>query len=346
MKKFHQIDSVSLLILYLLPLIMFLVGYGLNSYFLLNLQEDLDGLWINPYGNQTIYEENPERLINNNDLLNGKNILADVIYKEKYYLNYEIIDNKLISYMPYDSNTTSKLFFSNRSINKLFVYNLGHGGNNGNDQDIVNRLLNEGYDVIVNPLPLLDKKNEFILTDIPNIGKYKLITHNDFYLLDNNNFSSMSFFFDPHFNILDYAKVKGYDEINIIGISTGGLTATIMGAFSDEYTNVISIAGPYPFFLKSGNWEDLGDYEQIYPELYTRLNYLELYALASEGDNRKYIQVINEFDGCCFRGRKWQNYIDIIPRHVQEGEFIFIIDDTHNEHKISEYVYNELIKLI
>ena len=149
-----------------------------------------------------------------------------------------------------------------------------------------------------------------------------------------------------NFNILDYSEQEGYDEVNMIGISVGGLITTIMGAFDDRYTNVISVAGGYPFYLSSGVLRDHGDYEQAYNDLYSKLNYLELYVLASEGEGRRYIQVLNEFDACCFRGRKWQTYVDIIPKYVDEGEFIFVNDDTHKEHKISDNTYNLIMEEI
>ena len=85
---------------------------------------------------------------------------------------------------------------------------------------------------------------------------------------------------------------------------------------------------------------DIGDYEQIIPELYTIANYLELYILNSYGDNRIHVQIFNENDPCCFSG----NVSGIYDHKINErlttldgGSFFIYVDDTHNEHKISEY---------
>jgi 3-phenylpropionate/cinnamic acid dioxygenase small subunit len=76
------------------------------------------------------------------------------------------------------------------------------------------------------------------------------------------------------------------------------------------------------------------------------VNYLELYILGSYGLHRKQLQVINQYDSCCFAGTKWETYKDIIRERVHElrtGEFELFLDATHREHLISEAAMSRIL---
>ena len=85
----------------------------------------------------------------------------------------------------------------------------------------------------------------------------------------------------------------------------------------------------------------MGDYEQTNIELYKNVNYLELYVLSAYGDGRQHVQIFNKNDSCCFSGNGYETYEFVVKDKMSQlakGNFQIFIDDTHNEHKISEYV--------
>ena len=69
--------------------------------------------------------------------------------------------------------------------------------------------------------------------------------------------------------------------------------------------------------------------------------------MSSYGLNRSHIQFFNENDPCCFSGTAFESYDDLIKQKIDslgQGNFEIYLDDTHNEHKISEYVLNKILE--
>ena len=93
----------------------------------------------------------------------------------------------------------------------------------------------------------------------------------------------------------------------MVGISGGGWTTTLIAALDDRIDNSFSVAGSYPMFLRSDP-KNFGDYEQHHLELYQLANYLDLYVMASYGENRKFVQIFNKSDPCCFDGDAFLEY--------------------------------------
>ena len=103
-----------------------------------------------------------------------------------------------------------------------------------------------------------------------------------------------------------------------------------------------------PFYLRVDE-RDIGDYEQTNIDLYKISNYLELYVLAAYGDDRKHIQIFNKNDPCCYSGIGYESYEFFIKDKLVElgkGSFQILIDDTHNEHKISDTMLEYIRKNI
>ena len=77
-----------------------------------------------------------------------------------------------------------------------------------------------------------------------------------------------------------------------------------------------------------------------WPELYQIANYLDLYIMNSYGDDRKFVQIFNKYDSCCFSGELYQSYENEIQESIiqlKKGHFDIFLDETHKTHKISEY---------
>ena len=124
----------------------------------------------------------------------------------------------------------------------------------------------------------------------------------------------------------------------MIGISGGGWVTTIYPAIDERIIQSYSVAGSYPIFLRTAP-ENVGDYEQKNPKLYEVANYLDLYVMASTGQDRKFIQIFNKYDPCCFSGNHFETYEKNIKNIVdgfETGHFDIFLDDTHKEHIISK----------
>jgi hypothetical protein len=132
----------------------------------------------------------------------------------------------------------------------------------------------------------------------------------------------------------------------MLGISTGGWTATLYSALDERISNSFSVAGSYPIYLRSEP-KNFGDYEQTVPELYAISNYLELYVMSAYGENRTHLQFFNKNDPCCFSGIAFISYEEHVKNKISElkhGNFQIYLDETHNEHKISNYVIDIILE--
>jgi len=141
-----------------------------------------------------------------------------------------------------------------------------------------------------------------------------------------------------------------FDSYYMMGISGGGWTTVLFSAIDDRISQSYSIAGTIPIFMRSDS-KNIGDYEQIIPELYNISNYLELYIMGSYGSERKLVLIYNEFDPCCFPGELYDRFPfgDILKLNLEkigEGEFDIIIDQEQNKHIISKEIMLTIISSI
>ena len=93
-----------------------------------------------------------------------------------------------------------------------------------------------------------------------------------------------------------------------------------------------------------GSW---GDYEQVVPEIYRIANYLELYVMGSTGKGRRQIQILNEFDSCCFSGTGYTTYEELATEKVidlGDGSYDVFLDSSHEEHMISDISLDLILK--
>ena len=63
------------------------------------------------------------------------------------------------------------------------------------------------------------------------------------------------------------------------------------------------------------------------------------------GDNM--FKFFNKNDSCCFSGSGYETYEFVVKDKISqlgEGNFQVFIDDTHNEHKISDFTIEQIFK--
>jgi hypothetical protein len=195
-------------------------------------------------------------------------------------------------------------------------------------------------------MPLVGMNNQPVV-EIDGLGEMKLISHNQFRLLEANNFNPMKLFLDPiQINLNFVEKEYDFKRYSIVGLSGGGWTAVIYSAIDDRISDSFSVAGSMPFYLRVSE-RDIGDYEQTNIDLYEIANYLELYVLSAYGNDRKHIQIFNKNDPCCYSGNGYESYEFFIKDKLLQlgkGNFQIFIDDTHIEHKISNTVLEYIAK--
>ena len=271
--------------------------------------------------------------------------ISDSNYKD--FQNLKRIDRLTVE-MEYGINSVSYLFIPEQSNEKLILYHQGHGGDFLLGKDTIQFFLDRNFTVLAMSMPLLGMNNQPVV-EIDGLGEMKLISHNQFRLLEANNFNPMKLFLDPiqiNLNFLD--KEYNFERYSMLGLSGGGWTTVVYSAIDGIISDSFSVAGSMPFYLRVDG-RDMGDYEQTNIELYQNVNYLELYILSAYGDGRKHVQIFNKDDPCCFSGNGYETYEFIIKDKISQlgkGNFQILIDDTHNEHKISDHTLKFVYEMI
>jgi hypothetical protein len=233
-------------------------------------------------------------------------------------------------------------FHPRKINNRLMVYHQGHRGDFITGIETIKALLNKGYAVMGVSMPLLGMNNQPVV-HLERFGRFHVTKHAHLKLLDN----PISFFLEPITVALNHAESFKYSRIGMIGISGGGWTTTLYASVDPRIRHSYPVAGSLPIYLRSDSGRDWGDYEQTLPDLYEIANYPELYVMGSYGEGRRQLQILNQYDSCCFAGIKYRTYEGAVKQAVKrlgKGEFDVFLDDTHKEHKISEEVLKVVFK--
>ena len=240
------------------------------------------------------------------------------------------------------------LFIPEIKNNHLILYHQGHADGFILGKPTIDFFLKNGFSVAAFSMPLVGMNNQPII-NIESTGPVKFIEHKQFRMLETESFSPISYFFTPITSTLNYLeKNYSYDYIHMIGISGGGWTTTIYPALDTRTSDSYAVSGSLPLSLRSIS-EDIGDYEQINYQLYKISNYLEFYVMSSYGDDRKFTQIFNKFDPCCFAGTLYTYYEDSIKQKINQlgkGDFVIFLDDSHKKHEISELARNYILEEI
>lgn len=357
MKKF-----LFFIIIIVVSFSFFIFGYSLNQnpslLFNTNISNDSSDLFED-FSKETLANFDVKSIIhiqNIDDISKIRNNLVDYIFKENEFLekmpneirknieneNYSSISNlkqidKITIIMKHNVNSISFLFHPINSNNQLIIYHQGHSGDFYNEKNSIETFLNDGFTVLAFSMPLLGNNNNPIL-DHDSFGKIKLISHKQFVLLETNSFSPIQYFVEPVIISLNYLdKNYNFDSYNMVGISGGGWTTTLVSAIDERINDSFSISGSYPIYLRFQS-KNLGDYEQLEPKLYNVANYLDMYILSSIGQNRSHTQIFIKDDPCCFGDGEFVHYHQILMDHVTtlDGSFRIIEDDSIHSHSISE----------
>lgn len=253
--------------------------------------------------------------------------------------NLERID-KLTIEMEWGLKSIAYHFIPRKGNGELVIYHQGHRGHFVHGKEVINAFLKKGYAVIALAMPLKGLNSKPVVSH-PHYGKLKISKHAHLSLLYPRSGHPVRYFLEPVIVVVNYGEQLKYRRISMIGISGGGWTTTLCAAIDTRIKNSYPVAGSLPFYLrlqdpKDSSW---GDYEQWVAEVYQIANYPELYVLGGTGKSRRQLQVLNQYDSCCFSGTGYRTYEESVKERVQslgEGHFSVWLDTTHHEHKISQ----------
>ena len=261
--------------------------------------------------------------------------------------NLQQID-KITIEMEHGINSIAYLFIPYESNNKLVIYHQGHGGDFLLGKNTIQFFLKNGYSIIAFNMPLKGMNNQPVI-ETSDFGPIKFISHKQFPLLESSKFSPIKYFVEPIFLSLNYIDENyDYDDYYMVGISGGGWTTVVYSAIDERVSKSYSVAGSYPLHLRY-EAKNLGDYEQINPDLYHIANYLELYTMSSFGDGRQLVQLFIYDDPCCFQAELYEKfpYANVIQDKLEilddEGKFSVFLDNSTNKHEISHHALSLIL---
>lgn len=225
-------------------------------------------------------------------------------YKDSRYVDLTSLSriDRLVVDMEFGIRSIAYHFIPAKPNNLVVLYHQGHLGDFFNGKDQIGVFLDSGYSVAAFSMPLVGLNNTPTVY-LPKQGYLKLTRHDQLKLLEPEKGHSVKFFIEPVTAVLNYLeKNLGCFSVHMTGISGGGWTTTLAAALDTRIKMSFPVAGSLPLYLRSDS--DWGDYEQNVPEIYRAVNYLDMYIMGSYGDGRRQVQILNQFDPCCFYGTK------------------------------------------
>jgi|SRR5579871_6890332 len=221
---------------------------------------------------------------------------------------------------------------------RLLVFHHGHAddlASDGGAQSIAFFLQN-GYDVIA--LYMLDYGPD--AEPLPS---------HDAILADGTPrpYSAMKLFVEPVAVALNQALAEDrFDVVAMMGVSGGGWTTTVYAALDPRVQYSFPVAGSLPLYLRTRP-QDVGDAEQFFAPFYRIAGYPDLYVMGAAGKGRRQVQVLNEFDPCCFTPDVDLGYVSAVAADVKRmrghGTFALAIDRGQTDHTISDWTLRSVI---
>jgi hypothetical protein len=178
----------------------------------------------------------------------------------------------------------------------------------------------------------------------------------------------LRYFIEPVVLTANYAMAAGYEEINMAGLSGGGWSTTFAPAVDKRIKHSFPIAGSVPCAMRNPlgpipgqNWtgDDDEDYEQscmpmdhpvskkIYSDdnpgraAFNSCNYTCQYLLAGLEADRYQVQILHEYDSCCFSPHGRHNQMKAYETNIRSelskqplhGWFTTTADN-HTKHEV------------
>jgi pimeloyl-ACP methyl ester carboxylesterase len=223
------------------------------------------------------------------------------------------------------------------------IYHHGYAGEFDQAAPMLTRFLDEGYAIVaVNFLGYGESRLDFV--QHPRFGPMHLDHDKALIFIEN----PMRYYVGPVIGALNHLEERhDVTTARMIGFSAGGWVATLAAAVDERLFDTVAVASVYPLYLRDDiNRGNEAPRPHFFPPLLAAANYLELFVSASVGDGRRYTQIFNQYDRCCYRNRKAELYDEAVAQAVTSsggGTFDAIIDTTHADHKISNWALETVL---
>ncbi len=229
---------------------------------------------------------------------------------------------------------------------RTVIYNHGYAGDIGQASPLIAGLMEAGFAVVA--IHFLGY-GETPLDNVydPRFGP--MTYSNDNILRFGRN--GLRYYIDPAISVVNHIVANlGQDRVAMIGFSAGGWVTTVAAAMDTRIDLSISIAGLYPMYVREstihGNEAPPPHFD---PRLLEATNYLDMFVGAASGAGRRYVQIFNQYDRCCYRNRFGELYEGAVQdavRTVGPGAFDVMIDTSHADHKISDWAIARILELL
>lgn len=202
------------------------------------------------------------------------------------------------------------VFTPDASNGALVIYHTGHEGFTVRDRAVIQTYLKAGYTVWSLNMPLVEQQPSGVAVTLPSLGHLTIHEHRQMTYLDEiTDGHPMRYFVEPVIAAVNRAEEMGYSDIFVTGLSGGGWTTILAAALDLRIDASYPIAGGLPLSMRfdqpKRNW---GDWEENLPELFQIASFEDLSILGAAG--RSQIQVLNEYDICCYNDSR---YLDFVP---------------------------------
>lgn len=241
--------------------------------------------------------------------------------------------------MEYGVQSVLAHFHPTRPNGRLVLYHHGYAGTYWDNWRVIERLLAEGYAVIA--LNLMGYGENSVYFKRSGSDPANLHFHLD------KIPRPMRYHFEPSVVAINYAEQRlKYSSVDMIGFSAGGFTTAVLAGLDQRIRRSYPVAGVYPIYLREGQ-DILTHGPQYYGPMLEAAGYLDMFVLAVDRQGRRQMQVFNRYDRCCFnntKGRLYEAAVRNTAATLAGGQFNVLIDQTHADHKISDFALDRLIQ--
>lgn len=199
----------------------------------------------------------------------------------------------------------------------LVIYHTGHEGFTDRDRAAISTFLKAGYTVWRLDLPLIGQQPEGVSVYLPSFGDLTIREHRQMAYLDEiTEGHPLRYFVEPVIAAINQAKAERFAPVFMVGLSGGGWITILTAALDTRLDASYPVAGGLPLSLRFANpRRNWGDWEENLPELFRLASFEDLTILGAA--RRSAIQVLNEYDICCYNDRRYLDFAPAIQAVVQ-----------------------------
>jgi hypothetical protein len=253
--------------------------------------------------------------------------------------NLQIVDSMTYD-LPYGFSGTCYAYRPINFNNRLILYHDGHNPNGfWTGASYIKHFVEKGCVVVAFSMPTFPPNNRPVVGTA--YGTILMSDHRPMACLPTGPYSPLALFVEPVIRALNRIPLEYYTDVTMLGYSGGGWTTSLCAALDERINYSFPVAGSLPSWIRflppNDNNSSVGDFEQNIPEFFQHVDWTELYALGTTS-GRKQVQVLNQYDPCCFAGINYQCYEEAVSSVASSwnGDFSVWLDKQNQVHSISD----------